>query len=163
MRAPPRRRWCASSPRSPSGGAVPDEPQPPLRVSHTTTRVRYPETDRMGIAHHTHYFVWFELGRTELMREAGCAYGALEENEGVFFPVIEAGAAYKASALYDETIEIHTRLIAAEGARVRFEYAVRRAADGTLLATGFTVHAACGEDGRPMRIPESIRARLGSA
>ena len=136
---------------------------PPLRVSKTETRVRYPETDRMGIAHHTHYFVWFELGRTELMREAGCAYGALEENDGVFFPVIEAGAAYKASARYDETIEIETHLVSAEGARVRFEYAVRRASDGTLLATGFTVHAACGAEGRPMRIPEAIRVRLGSA
>ncbi|HEX4825000.1 MAG TPA: thioesterase family protein [Candidatus Polarisedimenticolaceae bacterium] len=135
----------------------------PIRVSITGTRVRYPETDRMGIAHHTHYFVWFELGRTELMREAGCAYGALEDDDEVFFPVIEAGAAYKASARYDERIEIETRLTAAEGARVRFEYAVRRAGDGTLLATGFTVHAACGPDGRPMRIPESVRARLGSA
>jgi len=64
-------------------------------VSETTTRVRYPETDRMGIAHHTHFFTWFELGRTELMREAGCAYGELEDNERVFFPVIEAGAVFK--------------------------------------------------------------------
>src|SRR5580765_1500073 len=114
----------------------------------------------MGVAHHTHYFVWFELGRTELMREAGCAYGALEDEAGVFFPVIEAGAAFKASARYDERIEIETRLVAAEGARVRFEYALRRADDGTLLATGFTVHAACGPEGRPIRIPEAVRARL---
>lgn len=142
---------------------MPDTPSMPLRVSKTETRVRYPETDRMGIAHHTHYFVWFELGRTELMREAGCAYGELEESAGVFFPVIEAAAAYRASARYDETIEIETHLIAAEGARVRFLYAVSRPSDGTLLATGFTVHAACGPEGRPMRIPEAIRARLGSA
>jgi len=117
----------------------------------------------MGVAHHTHYFVWFELGRTELMREAGCAYGALEDDEAVFFPVVEAAAAFKASARYDETLEIDTRLTAAEGVRVRFEYEVRGAADGRLLATGHTVHACCGRDGRPMRLPASLRERLGGS
>lgn len=130
------------------------------RISKTTTRVRYPETDRMGVAHHTHYFVWFELGRTELMREAGCAYGALEDGDGVFFPVIEAGAQYRASARYDEIVEIETRLTAAEGVRVRFEYVLRRPVDRRVLAEGFTVHASCGRDGRPVRLPEPVRERL---
>ncbi len=129
-------------------------------VSRTTTRVRYPETDRMGVAHHMHYFVWFELGRTELMRLAGCAYAALEDNEGVFFPVVAAGAEYRAPARYDEVVEIETRLTATEGVRIRFEYLLRRPGDGRLLATGFTVHAACGRDGRPLRLPESVRRRL---
>ena len=132
----------------------------PLRRAATTTRVRYPETDRMGVAHHSHYFVWFELGRTELMREAGCAYGELEDREDVFFPVVEASAVFKASALYDESLRIDTRLIAAEGVRVRFEYEVRRESDDRLLATGRTVHACCGRDGRPARIPAAIRDRL---
>ena len=129
------------------------------RVATTTTRVRYPETDRMGVVHHTHYFVWFELGRTELMREAGCPYGDLEDGEGVFFPVIEAGAVFRAPARYDEVVGIETRLVSVSGARVRFEYAVRRE-DGELLATGFTVHASCGGDGKPARLPERVRARL---
>jgi len=128
-------------------------------VSETTTRVRYPETDRMGIAHHTHFFTWFELGRTELMREAGCAYGELEDKERVFFPVIEAGAVFKSPARYDEVLTIDTRLVRAEGARVRFEYAIRRS-DGALVATGFTEHASCGEGGKPIRIPETLAARL---
>lgn len=132
----------------------------PVRTSRTTTRVRYPETDRMGVAHHTHYFTWFELGRTELMREAGCPYGGLEEDDGVFFPVIEAGAIYKASARYDEVVEIETRLVAAEGVRVRFEYAITRPGEGALLATGFTVHAACGKDGKPTRLSDGLRRRL---
>ena len=132
----------------------------PVRTSRTTTRVRYPETDRMGVAHHTHYFTWFELGRTELMREAGCPYGGLEEDEGVFFPVIEAGAIYKASARYDEVVDIETRLVAAEGVRVRFEYAITRPGEGALLATGFTVHAACGKDGKPIRLSDGLRRRL---
>jgi acyl-CoA thioester hydrolase len=135
----------------------------PAGPSRTTTRVRYPETDRMGVAHHTHYFVWFELGRTELMREAGCSYGALEDDDGVFFPVIEAGATYRAPARYDEVVEIETRLAGADGVRVRFEYVLRRPADSRILATGFTVHASCGRDGRPARLPESVRERLTRA
>ena len=132
----------------------------PSRVCRTTTRVRYPETDRMGVAHHAHYFVWFELGRTELMREAGCAYGMLEDDDGVFFPVIEARAEYRAPARYDEVIEIETHLARVEGVRVRFEYVLRRTADAEVLAKGFTVHASCGRDGRPARLPDSLRVRL---
>ena len=139
---------------------MPDVPAGPPRVSRTTTRVRYPETDRMGVVHHTHYFVWFELGRTELMRQAGCAYGTLEDDDGVFFPVIEAGAHYHAPARYDEVVEIETRLAEAEGVRVRFEYVVRRSDDARVLSRGFTVHAACGRNGRPIRLPESLRVRL---
>lgn len=128
--------------------------------SRTTTRVRYPETDRMGVAHHTHYLVWFELGRTELMRARGCAYGALEDDRGVFFPVVEAGAKYLAPARYDDVVEIRTRLAEAGGVRVRFEYDLTRAGDGALLARGFTVHASVGRDGRPIRLPEDLRRRL---
>jgi acyl-CoA thioester hydrolase len=117
----------------------------------------------MGVAHHTHYFVWFELGRTELMRGAGCAYGALEDDDGVFFPVIEAKAEYVAPARYDEVLEIETRLTQVEGVRVRFEYVVRRAEDAATLARGYTLHASCGRDGRPTRLPETLRARLISA
>jgi len=133
-----------------------------VRVSKTTTRVRYPETDRMGVAHHTHYFVWFELGRTELMRRAGCAYGALEDVDGVFFPVIEAGANYIAPARYDEVVEIETRLTRAEGVRVRFDYVLRSSEDARVLSTGFTVHASCGRDGKPIRLPETLRDRLAA-
>jgi len=141
---------------------MPDAKVATPRMAKTTTRVRYPETDRMGVAHHTHYFVWFEMGRTELMRDAGCAYGALEDDDGVFFPVIEAGAAYRQSARYDELVEIETRLAEAGGVKVRFEYTLRRVADAGVLATGFTVHASCGRDGRPVRLPETLRVKLGA-
>lgn len=133
-----------------------------LRSVRTTTRVRYPETDRMGIAHHTHFFTWFELGRTELMREAGCAYGELEDKERVFFPVIEAGAVFKSPARYDEVLSIEARLVRAEGVRVRFEYAITRPEGGELLATGYTEHASCGEGGKPVRLPEFLAERLGT-
>lgn len=134
-------------------------PEPALRQGRTTTRVRYPETDRMGVAHHTHYFTWFELGRTELMRELGCAYGDLEERDGVFFPVIEAAADYLASARYDDVVTITTRLVRAGGVRVRFTYVVSRD-DGAVLATGHTEHASVDGRGRPQRLPEALRRRL---
>jgi acyl-CoA thioester hydrolase len=113
----------------------------------------------MGIAYHAHYLVWFELGRTELMRESGCVYGELEERDGVSFPVLEAGARYRVPARYDDRLSVVTALTRVTGARVRFEYSVERDADGVVLATGFTEHAAV-RDGRPIRLPAALRARL---
>lgn len=127
----------------------------------TVLRVRYPETDGMGIVHHTHYLVWFEIGRTELMREVGCSYAALERERGVYFPVIEAHARYRASARYDDLVTVQTRLVLVRRARVRFEYRVAHDGDGRLLAEGYTEHAAAGEDGRPRRMPEDLLRRLG--
>jgi len=114
----------------------------------------------MGVAHHTHFLVWFELGRTELMRELGCPYGELEDRQAVYFPVIEAGARYREPARYDEVVNVDTVLSSVGGARVRFEYTVTRATDGTVLATGFTEHASVGEGGRPRRIPADLTRRL---
>lgn len=126
----------------------------------TAVRVRYPETDRMNVAYHGHYLAWYEMGRTELMRQAGCAYKDLEDQAGVFFPVIALGSRYLRPARYDDALEVHTRLAEVAGARVRFEYELFRQADHVLLATGFTEHAAVGRDGRPMRLPRSLVERL---
>jgi acyl-CoA thioester hydrolase len=131
-----------------------------LRVGRTTARVRYPEIDRMGVAHHAVYLIWFELGRTELMRECGCPYGEVEEREGILFPVVDLGCRFLAPARYDEVLDITTRLTAAKGARVRFEYQVERSAGPVRLAEGYTVHAAVGCDGRPCRLPEELSVRL---
>jgi acyl-CoA thioester hydrolase len=115
----------------------------------------------MGVAHHTHHLVWFELGRTELMRDLGCAYGALEDDEGIFFPVIEARAEYRAPARYDEVLEVRTTITEVRGVRVRFEYEIVREGSGETVSNGHTVHASVGRDGRPVRLPESLRRRLG--
>ena len=139
-----------------------DEADPAAGEGIAWTRVRYPETDRMGVAHHAHYLVWFELGRTEWMRDLGVPYGRLEEQEGVFLPVVEAGATYHASARYDDRLRIATRVAWIRRVRMRLEYRVTRAEDGLLLATGFTVHAAVGRDGKPCRLPAALRARLGT-
>jgi acyl-CoA thioester hydrolase len=128
-----------------------------------TIRVRYPETDRMGIAHHSHHFVWFELGRTEWLREIGVPYAGIEEQEGVFLPVVEAGATYHAPAAYDDRLVVTTQLAWIQRVRLRLEYEVRREADEALVATGFSVHAALDRDRKPCRLPASLTRRLGAS
>lgn len=114
----------------------------------------------MRVAYHAHYLVWFELGRTELLRQLGCPYGELEQRQGIFFPVRELGARYRTPAHYDDLLLVRTRLTAIGRARVRFEYEVVRQDDGAVLATGFTEHAAVGPSGRPLRLPGDLRRRL---
>lgn len=123
-------------------------------------RVRYPETDRMGVAYHGHYLTWFELGRTELMRGLGCTYADLEENDGVLFPVVALGARYRVPARYDELLRVDTKLVSVGASRVRFEYRLTRCDDETLLATGFTEHATVGRDGAAVRMPRNLRSTL---
>ena len=124
-------------------------------------RVRYPETDRMNVAYHAHYLVWFELGRTELMRQLGCDYATLEDDLGIRFPVREVGARYHAPARYDDRLEVRTALTLVGAATVRFEYRVYRQDEERLLTSGFTEHAAVGGDGRPRRLPPEVRRKLG--
>ena len=133
-----------------------------VRETRTSVRVRYPETDRMGVVYHAHYLVWFELGRTELMRGLGATYGKLEDEQGIAFPVISAGARYRSPARYDELLTVHTTLVEVGRARVRFEYRILRDEDEKLLVEGFTEHATVGPGGRPTRIPEDLRRKLES-
>ena len=129
------------------------------RSGSTTVRVRYAETDQMGIAWHGEYLAWFEVGRTDLLRGCGCTYRELEA-QGLRLPVIEVQARYLRPALYDDVLEIHTRLTNVGGARVSFGYEVRREGTDGPLATGSTSHAAIDLRGRPRRIPEDLRRRL---
>ena len=129
------------------------------RRGSTTVRVRYAETDQMGIAWHGEYLAWFEVGRTDLLRGCGCTYRDLEA-QGLRLPVIEVQARYLRPALYDDVLEIQTRLTDIGGARVSFDYEVRREGTEGPLATGSTSHAAIDLRGRPRRIPEDLRRRL---
>ena len=122
-------------------------------------RVRYAETDQMGIAHHAEYFAWFEVGRTDLLRQRGCTYRELEE-QGLRFPVIEVAARYLKPARYDDVLEIRTRLTSLTPVRLSFEYEVHREGTAGPLATGSTVHASLDRDGRPRRLPDDLRRRL---
>jgi acyl-CoA thioester hydrolase len=125
----------------------------------STIRVRYAETDQMGVAWHGQYFAWFEVGRTDLLRARGCTYRELEEG-GLRLPVIEASARFRQPARYDDVLEIRTRLLSLGGASVVFDYEVRREGAAAPLATGSTSHAAVDREGRPRRLPEDLRRRL---
>ena len=127
--------------------------------SSSTVRVRYAETDKMGVAYHANYFVWFEVARCDLLRSLGSTYRDLEER-GVMLPVIEAHCAYRTAARYDDELEIRTSGALLSPARVEFNYAVRRCADGAALAAGRTIHSAVDLHGRPRRLPADVQAVL---
>jgi acyl-CoA thioester hydrolase len=127
--------------------------------SELEIRVRYAETDQMGVAHHASYLVWFEAGRTELIRSRGRSYAQIEA-DGWLLVVVEARCRYLRPARYDEVLTIRTRVGAVGRATLAFEYEVMRNADGDVLARGTTVHAAVDRTGRARRIPEEIRRLL---
>ena len=128
------------------------------RTLITTVRVRYPEVDRMGLAHHSAYLLWFEIGRTELIREAGLSYRELEEKLGVLLPLIEVVVHYRAPARYDDLLTIRTSLLELGGVRIRFGYRIDR--DAQVLAEGHTIHATCGRTGQPRRLPRELKEML---
>ena len=127
--------------------------------SSSSIRVRYAETDQMGVAYHGGYFAWFEVGRTDLLRGRGLTYRELE-HEGLRLPVIETHARFLRPAFYDDTLEIRTELQAVSGARVTFAYEVHRPGTEGPLATASTSHAAVDPKGRPRRLPQELRRRL---
>lgn len=132
-----------------------------MDVSELELRVRYAETDQMGVAHHCSYLVWFEAGRTEFIRSRGRSYAQIEA-DGWLLVVVEARCRYLRPARYDDVLIVRTRLSAIGRATLAFEYEVVRRADGGLLARGTTIHAAVDRTGRPCRVPEEIRRLLGT-
>jgi acyl-CoA thioester hydrolase len=124
--------------------------------STSLVRVRYAETDKMGVVYYANYFVWFEVGRTDLLRVLGWSYREMEL-AGVALPVIDAHCEYVRPARYDDELEIHTSGRLLSPARLEFTYEVRMAAQATVAATGRTTHASVGPTGRPCRLPQRIR------
>jgi acyl-CoA thioester hydrolase len=129
------------------------------RTSTSTVRVRYAETDKMGVVYYANYFVWFEVGRTDWLRDTGSNYRALEE-DGIQLPVIEAHCEYRQGARYDDEIDIRTRAHKLSPVRIQFDYQIVRRADSMVLATGHTVHAAIDRQGRPTRMPDQVKDLL---
>ena len=128
-----------------------------MTVSGTAhIRVRYAETDQMGVVYHGNYFAWFEVGRVELLRQLGWSYKTLEE-DGVSLPVIEATCQYLHPARYDDELEIRTAGRMASAVRVEFTYELVRMADARVLATARTLHVPVTRDGRPRRLPATLR------
>ena len=126
--------------------------KPPQSIS---LRVRYAETDKMGVVYHANYFTWFEIGRCELLRAIGRSYRDLEAS-GIGLPVIEAHCEYKSPARYDDELVVKTSGTLLSRARVGFEYEISRPSDATINAVGRTVHAAIDAAGRPCRLPDYI-------
>ncbi|MBM3769684.1 MAG: acyl-CoA thioesterase [Acidimicrobiia bacterium] len=130
--------------------------------STSRLRVRYAETDQMGVVYYANYFVWFEVARTDLLRRAGWTYRDMEE-AGFTLPAIEAHCEYLESARYDDELDVHAAGALVSPIRVRFEYRVTRAADGAVLAEGHTEHATLDATGRPRRLPARAREMFAAA
>jgi len=126
-----------------------------MPASVTTLRVRYAETDQMGVVYYANYLVWFEVARADLLRSLGWTYREMEAT-GVFLPVIEAHCEYRRSARYDEEIEVRTEGRVRSAVRMEFSYDVVIKVTNEVAAVGQTVHAATGQDGRPCRLPSRI-------
>ena len=125
-----------------------------------TVRVRYAETDQMGVVYYGNYFVWFEIGRVELMRALGFEYKRMETEDDCFIVVAEASCRYRQSAKYDELLRVRTRIAQAGTRVVKYSYEIFRDSDGALLATGGTTHVICGKDGKPKQLPQKYRDRF---
>lgn len=127
----------------------------PRKTHRFTLRVRYADVDAMGYAYYAHYLRWFEIGRTEFLRDLGTTYREVEEG-GVLFPVTEAYVKYLSPVRYDELIEIRTRVAFVKRASLKLEYEVADAETGTVHARGHTVHAAVDAGGNIVRINEKF-------
>jgi len=131
-----------------------------MEFHDATIRVRYAETDQMGVVYHSNYLIWFEIGRVELMRALGFEYKLMETEDDCFIVVAEASCRYLHPARYDELLKIRTRIAQASNRIVKYSYELWRESDGTLLATGATTHVICGRDGKPKQLPEKYRAKF---
>ena len=115
----------------------------------------------MGVVYYANYFVWFEVGRTDLLRNAGLSYLEMER-DGFSLPVVEARCGYRQPARYDDDLDIRTLGTLLSPVRVRFDYEVTRAADDVVLADGHTVHASLDPTGKPRRLPRRVQDILGA-
>ena len=131
-------------------------------VARARVRVRYAETDQMGVVYHANYLVWFEVGRVEFIRQLGMNYKSMEQDENALIAVVDVTARYKAPARYDDELLIRTTLAGVRGSIVRFRYEILRATDELLLCEGETVHVVVGRDMKRREMPESYAERFAA-
>lgn len=125
--------------------------------SETTVRVRYGETDQMGVVYYGNYFTWFEVGRVELCRQVGIDYKKMEEEDDSFIVVAEANCRYKRPARFDDLLTIRTHLVNSHRRTITFAYEILNQGSGETIATGETIHVICDRSGRPKSLPEKYR------
>ncbi|MDQ3997393.1 MAG: acyl-CoA thioesterase [Gemmatimonadota bacterium] len=128
-------------------------------ASRSEFRVRYSETDQMGVVYHTNYLVWCEIGRTDFIRTCGLTYAELERR-GVLLAVAEATVRYHAGARYDDMIRVETTLGAVRSRAVTFDYLITNADTGERLASARTVLVSLDRRGRPTTLPDDFRGRI---
>jgi acyl-CoA thioester hydrolase len=133
------------------------------RVSEVRLRVRYAETDQMGVVYHANHFIWFEVGRVEFLRQLGFSYREMEENDGCCIAVVDARCRYRAPARYDDEIIVRTHLKHVRESLVHFGYELVRAGDGALLAEGETTHVVTDPEMKKRSIPEKYMNAFRSA
>jgi acyl-CoA thioester hydrolase len=126
----------------------------------TLLRVRYAETDKMGIVYYANYLIWFEIGRTEFCRARGFSYRDMEENEDAFLVVAESYCRYKAAAFYDDELLVRTHITEMRKRSLRFGYEIVRASDGQIIAEGETGHVVTDASGRVRSFPDGYAQRL---
>ncbi|ADQ46290.1 thioesterase superfamily protein [Caldicellulosiruptor kronotskyensis 2002] len=117
--------------------------------------VRYAETDRMGIVHHSNYFVWFEAARTELIKKVGICYSQIENELGVYLPLISCSCDFKRACFYEDKITVSAKVNNLTPTRIKFYYQVKK--DGVLCATGFTEHAFVDKNFKPINLQKKNR------
>jgi acyl-CoA thioester hydrolase len=136
------------------------------KIFETRLRVRYAETDQMGVVYHANYLVWFEVGRVELIRELGLDYKRMELEDDCFVVVVEARVRYKAPARYDDEVVVRTHVRRLRGFVLEFGYQVLRVSDGMLLCTGETIHVVTNSKmekrSLPVEYAESLMAIAGT-
>jgi len=128
----------------------------------TRYRVLYADTDAGRVVYYGAYLRFFELGRTELMRDLVMPNSEVERELGIILPVVECHCRYKAPAMYDDLLEIETRIVSVKPVSCGFDYRIRRVGDGRLLVKGSTIHAPVNREGRLVRFPEKLVERLGA-
>ena len=134
-------------------------------MNETRLRVRYAETDQMGVVYHSNHLIWFEVGRVELMRQMGFSYRDMEREDGRFIAVAEAQCRYRAPVFYDEEVMVRTRLKTVRESVIIFSYELRRVNDDVLLAEGETTHIVTDSNMKIAALPEKylrvFRAAVG--
>jgi acyl-CoA thioester hydrolase len=132
-----------------------------MTKSHETKiRVRYAETDQWGTVYHSNFFIWFEVGRVELMRALGFNYKDMEEQDDSHTVVVDVHCSYEKPARYDDLIRVRTWVAESKKRTIKFAYEVFNDATGQRLATGETMHVICDGQGRPKELPEKYRALI---
>jgi len=126
----------------------------------TEIRVRYAETDKMGIVHHSNYLVWFELGRSDFCRARGFSYKDMEEKDNALMVVAESYCRYKSPAFYEDVLIVRTQVGEVRSRSIRFIYEVFRASDEILLAEGETLHLVTDENKKVRSLPETYKEML---